>query len=65
MVAFPEPATPGEVAQGILQNLALIYIGLIVMLGIVAAAIMQRFPIEQSDHEARIARMRGTTDPFE
>jgi GPH family glycoside/pentoside/hexuronide:cation symporter len=65
IVAFPEPATPGEVAQGILQNLALIYIGLIVMLGIVAAAIMQRFPIEQSDHEARIARMRGTTDPFE
>jgi GPH family glycoside/pentoside/hexuronide:cation symporter len=58
-VAFPESATPGEVGAPILQNLALVYCALIVALGIVAATIIARFPIEQADHEARIARLRG------
>lgn len=59
LVAFPIGATPGEVPQPILNNLALVYIAIITVLTLCAAAIVKRFPIEQADHEARIARMRG------
>lgn len=60
LVSFPVGATPGEVPQSVLNNLALVYIAIIAVLTLVAAAIVRRFPIEQADHEARIARMRGT-----
>ncbi|NNC71338.1 MAG: MFS transporter [Sphingomonadaceae bacterium] len=56
--AFPEQAVPGEVAESVLSNLALLYVALIVILGLMAAAIISRFPIEQHDHESRMARMR-------
>lgn len=56
--AFPEQAVPGEVSETVLTNLALLYVALIVILGLMAAAIISRFPIEQHDHEMRIARMR-------
>lgn len=59
VVAFPDGATPGAVPQALLNNLALIYCAVLVALGLTAAAIVSRFPIEQADHEARIARMRG------
>lgn len=60
--AFPDQAVPGDVADPVLTNLALQYVVLIVILGLTAAAIVSRFPIEQTDHEARIARMRCATE---
>ena len=62
IAAFPDQATPGEVADTILIDLALIYVGLIMTLGLIAAYFMSRFPIKEADHHARIARMRGLTD---
>lgn len=62
VTAFPDGATPGAVPQPILNNLALLYCTILVLLGLAAAAIVSRFPIEQADHEARIARMRGAAD---
>lgn len=59
VVAFPVGATPGAVATGTLDNLALLYVAIHVLLTAGAAAIVSRFPIEQADHDARIARMRG------
>ncbi|WP_299323337.1 MFS transporter [Parasphingopyxis sp.] len=59
LVSFPIGATPGEVPQSILNNLAMVYTGIITVLALSAAAIVSRFPIDQADHEARIARMRG------
>lgn len=60
--AFPEQAVPGEVADTVLTNLALIYVSLIATLGLIAAYVMTRFPIKEADHHARIARMRGFTE---
>ncbi len=59
LVAFPEPAVPGEVPQIVLQNLAIVYVVLVVLVGLGAAAIISCFPIEEADHTARIARMQG------
>ncbi|MCA1748524.1 MAG: MFS transporter [Sphingomonadales bacterium] len=61
VIAFPLGAVPGEVPTATLNNLALIYIAIHVLLTAGAAAIVSRFPIEQADHDARIARMRGAT----
>lgn len=60
-VAFPVGATPGAVPQATLDNLALLYVAIHILLTAAAAAIVSRFPIEQADHDARIARMRGAT----
>ena len=62
LVAFPDAAVPGEVSQPVLDNLALVYCGLIVALGLIAASIIVRFPIEQADHDARIERMRALAE---
>ena len=62
LVAFPDNAVPGQVAPGVLENLALVYCALIVGLGLIAAAIIGRFPITQSEHDDRIVRMRGYSD---
>ena len=59
LVAFPIGATPGKVPQPILNDLALVYITIITVLTLCATAIVNRFPIGQADHEARIIRMRG------
>ncbi|QLC26637.1 sodium:melibiose symporter [Parasphingopyxis algicola] len=60
--AFPDQAVPGEVADTVLRDLALIYVALIMILGSAAAYFMNRFPINEDDHHARIARMRGLTE---
>lgn len=62
LVAFPENAVPGQIEASVLQNLALIYCALIAGLGVVAAAVIHRFPISETDHDARIVRMRGYAD---
>lgn len=60
--AFPEQAVPGDVADTVLRDLALIYVVLIVILGLTAAYIMNRFPIKEADHHARVERMRALTE---
>lgn len=62
---MPEKARPGEVADGVINTLALSYIGIIALFGIAIALIIRRFPITREDHEARLATLSGaaTVDP--
>jgi GPH family glycoside/pentoside/hexuronide:cation symporter len=59
IASFPDRAISGEVPVSVLNNLALLYVIVLVVMGLAAAAIVARFPIEQIDHDARIARMRA------
>ncbi|MEQ9661209.1 MAG: MFS transporter [Parasphingopyxis sp.] len=60
IAAFPSEAEPGTVSADVLQSLAICFAVVIIGFGLFAAAIVSRFPIDQKDHEDRIARMRGT-----
>lgn len=62
IAAFPDQAVPGQVDETVLRDLGIIYVGLIMTLGLAAAYIMNRFPILEDEHHARIARMRGLTE---
>ena len=59
-VAFPEAAVPGEVPQPVLDNLILSYSGITVVLGLIGAAVIARFPISEADHVERLARLAET-----
>lgn len=59
-VAFPAAAVPGEVPLSVLDNLTLIYSGITIVLGLIGAAIISRFPISEADHAERLARLAET-----
>ncbi len=54
MVNFPRAAKPGEVALPILDNLILIYLIVLLVLGLTSSYLISRFPITRASHEARI-----------
>jgi glycoside/pentoside/hexuronide:cation symporter, GPH family len=61
IAGLPEKATPGEVAAPIIDSLILQYCIAIVLLGVVSAWFMNRFPIDRAEHEARIAKLAAKT----
>jgi GPH family glycoside/pentoside/hexuronide:cation symporter len=50
-------AAPGSVPQAVLDTLVLSYCGAILLLAVIAAWWLVRFPISRDDHEARINRL--------
>ena len=54
---LPGQARPGEVAGGVIDRMALGYISLVIVLSLVIAAILRRFPIDRKDHEERLAAL--------
>lgn len=50
-------ATPGSVAAGSIDRLALGYSLLVAVFAIAIAAVLSRFPINRADHEARVAAL--------
>lgn len=50
-------ASPGSVPQDVLTSLVLSYGGAMVLLAVIAAWWLARFPISREDHEARINRL--------
>ena len=63
---MPENARPGSVSFEVLSEMLLLYGGAMVVLAIVAAYWLGRFPIDRAQHEARIAALdavaRGDID---
>ncbi|CAN5267434.1 hypothetical protein BH10PSE3_BH10PSE3_24690 [soil metagenome] len=53
MVSFPKAATPG----GVLDRLALSYVGLVSVCGLLAAVVLARFAITRASHEERLAQL--------
>ena len=54
LVHFPAQAYPGRVPGAVLQHLILVYVGATVLLGLVSAAVLSRFPLSESDHAERL-----------
>jgi GPH family glycoside/pentoside/hexuronide:cation symporter len=54
---FPAHAAPGAVPIAAIDRLTLIYAGLYLALGIIAALVLLRFPFGRAEHEARLARL--------
>ena len=53
---------PGSVPDGVLHTMILLYLGASVILALVAAFWLVRFPIDRADHEARVAALEATLD---
>lgn len=54
---FPDRAVPGQVDEGALDRLSLIYAMTYVALACVAAFVFARFPFGRAEHEARLAKL--------
>ncbi|WP_088310962.1 MFS transporter [Novosphingobium sp. B 225] len=57
MVGMPDKAVPGEVPIAVIDRLSLTYISLVVVLAVLMALVIRRFPITRADHEARLAAL--------
>jgi glycoside/pentoside/hexuronide:cation symporter, GPH family len=53
-VHFPRSAKPGQVALPILDNLILIYLIVLLILGLSSSFLISRFSISRADHEERV-----------
>jgi Na+/melibiose symporter-like transporter len=57
LIGFPEDAQPGHVDPTVLQNLALVYVSVLVPLFIAAIALVSTYRIDRQTHEANLARL--------
>ena len=57
--AFPIGSAPGTIDQSIILTLIAMYCGVVFLLGVTSAFWLNRFPIDQADHEARVANLRA------
>ncbi len=58
---FPAQAKPGQVAQPVLDTLAISLLSFVVILGIVSVFAISRFPISRADHEERVSQLAKAT----
>jgi GPH family glycoside/pentoside/hexuronide:cation symporter len=54
VVQLPKGATPGEVDIAIIDEMALIYASITVLIGLLGAWAYTLFPLTQADHEERL-----------
>jgi Na+/melibiose symporter-like transporter len=59
LVAFPQNAVPGAVAQPILTRLAVVNMLLVGVLYLIAIVCTATFPISEATHRANVARLSG------
>jgi GPH family glycoside/pentoside/hexuronide:cation symporter len=59
LAGFPDNAVPGQVAQPVLDQLALFYICVLTLFALISITAISRFPITRADHEARVAALGG------
>lgn len=60
--ALTSDATPDTVAPSVIDSLVILYVATTVVLMLVAAYWLGRFPITREDHEARVAAMSGAAN---
>lgn len=61
VVGFPKSAAPGGVPDIVLDRLALSYVGLVSVCGLLAALVLARFAITKASHEERLAQLGGSS----
>lgn len=57
---IPDDAKPGQVATDVLDDFTIYYIGASIVLALLSAYWLNRFPINRADHEARLATLNAT-----
>ncbi len=60
IAAFPVGVEPGSVDPPVIDRLVALYCGAVLILGIVSAYWLSRFPIDREEHEARLAALDAT-----
>ena len=60
LAAFPIGTAPGEVPAAVIASLIGMYCAAVLVLGLVSAFWLGRFPISRADHENRLAALAGT-----
>jgi len=62
IAAFPDEAVPGEVSFDVLGTMILVFSGINVTFGLLAAFVVGHFPISQTDHEERLVRLSASAE---
>lgn len=57
LAAFPIGTAPGAVDPAVISDLVAMYCGAVLLLGLVSAYWLARFPISRADHETRLAEL--------
>ena len=60
---FPAKARPGEVSAVVLDQFALYYVIVLVVISLLGTATISRFPITRAEHEARITKLAALAQP--
>ncbi|MCL4673926.1 MAG: MFS transporter [Sphingomonadaceae bacterium] len=60
LAAFPIGTAPGDVSTAVIASLIAMYCGAVLVLGLVSAFWLGRFPISRADHENRLAAMAAS-----
>ncbi|MEW4468158.1 MFS transporter [Parasphingorhabdus sp. JC815] len=64
-IKLPEQAVPGTVDPAIVDNLALIYVTIMSVIGMTGAWAYTLFPLTEKDHSDRLAKLAATSSPAE
>jgi GPH family glycoside/pentoside/hexuronide:cation symporter len=59
---FPQNAKPGQVDATVLDGLALYYMGVVVVLGIIGVLILRHFPISRESHNERLRALNTSAE---
>lgn len=57
LAAFPIGTDPGAVDPAVIRDLVAMYCGAVLLLGLISAYWLARFPISRADHETRLAEL--------
>jgi GPH family glycoside/pentoside/hexuronide:cation symporter len=64
-IQLPEQAVPGSVDPGIVDNLALIFVTIITIIGLTGTWAYTLFPLNEEDHSARLSKLATASPPAE
>ena len=59
---FPQNAAPGKVDVAVLDGLALYYMGVVAVLGIIGVLILRHFPISRESHNERLRALNTSAE---
>jgi GPH family glycoside/pentoside/hexuronide:cation symporter len=59
---FPQSAQPGKVDVAVLDGLALYYMGVVAVLGIIGVLILRHFPISRESHNERLRALNTSAE---
>ena len=62
-IELPEQAIPGSVDPAIVENLALIFVSMVTLIGLTGTWAYTLFPLSEKDHSERVAKLAAAAPP--